>query len=97
MVTLNRASGQKIADAIDKRIRTVTQDLYSNAPYNVIRKGRVTAIKNKFYTVKINNAIYTKIYALKNVGTINVHDVVLCVIPNNQYSEMFILGVLDTE
>lgn len=97
MLKFNRETGTNIANAIDKRIRTVTQDLYNNAPYNVIRKGRVTAIKNKFYTVKINNAIYTKIYALKNVGIINVHDVVICVIPNNQYSEMFILGVLDTE
>lgn len=97
MAILDRASGMKVAEAIEKRIKLISKDLYNNAPYTTIRNGIVTAINGKKYTVKINNAFYTNIYALKNVGTINIHDVVICIIPNNQYSEMFILGVLDTE
>ena len=97
MASLDRASGIKIAEAIEKRIKLISKDLYTNAPYTTIRNGRITAINGKKYTIKINNAIYTNIYALKDVGTIGIGDVAICVIPNNQYSNMFILGVLDAD
>lgn len=97
MASLDRASGTKVAEAIEKRIKLISKDLYTNAPYTTIRNGRITAINGKKYTIKINNAIYTNIYALKNIGIVGVGDVAICVIPNNQYSNMFILGVLDID
>lgn len=97
MANLDRTSGMKIAEAIEKRIKLVSKDLYTNAPYTIIRNGRVMAINGKKYTVKINNALYTNIYALKGVGVISTGDVAICIIPNNQYSNMFIIGVLDIE
>lgn len=97
MANLDRASGIKVAEAIEKRIKLISKDLYNNAPYTIIRNGIITNINNKKYTVKINNAFYTNLYALKGIGGIGVGDVAICIIPNNQYSNMFILGVLDTD
>ncbi len=97
MASLDRASGIKVAEAIDKRVRLVSKDLYNNAPYNKKMRGRVVSAKGKRYTIEINKAIYTNVYALKSNYTIKVGDVVICEIPNNQYSDIFIEGVLDTD
>lgn len=97
MASLDRASGIKMAEAIEKRIKLISKDLYNNAPYTIIKNGIVTAINGKRYTVRINNAIYTNVFAIKGVESISTGDVAICIIPNNQYSNMFILGVLDIE
>lgn len=97
MASLDRASGMKVAEAIEKRIKLISKDLYNNAPYTTIRNGIVTAINGKKYTVKINNAFYTNIYAIKGTDLIKIGDVAICIIPNNQYSNMFILGTLNVE
>lgn len=95
MVNFDRQMGIEIANAINKRIKMVSQDLYNNAPYTIIKFGRVVSINGKRYSIKINNALYTNIYALKGSNLISVGDSVICVVPNNQYSNMFILGALD--
>lgn len=97
MASLDRASGIKVAEAIEKRIKLISKDLYNNAPYTIIKNGIVTAINGKRYTVRINNAIYTNVFAIKGIESIGTGDVAICIIPNNQYSNMFILGVLDIE
>lgn len=92
---LDSTDGKKVAESIDRRITTVAEQVYNNSPYTKIRDGIVTAINGKTYTVKIHKAIYNNIYTLKGTQQINVNDRVICIIPNNQYSNMFILGVLD--
>ena len=93
---LNQEGGKKVAQAIDRRIMNVAKEIYKNSPYTLIKYGIVKKIDGKFYTLQINKSLYTKVCALKGVGQINVNDVVICIIPNNQFSNMFILGVLDT-
>jgi hypothetical protein len=95
MSDLNYLSGNKVAEAIDRRITNIAKDVFNKSPSNRMVFGRVTEINGKEYTVKVNNQIYAKVYAYKGVGTIIVGDTVDCLIPNNQYSNMRIIGILD--
>ena len=95
MKKLDYDSGEDIANAIDKRIERVAKEIYQNSPYNKIKYGVVKNVNDKQYTVQINGINYSNVYALKNVGTINVNDSVVLIIPDNNISQMFILGIID--
>lgn len=94
MKKLDYDSGEDIANAIDKRIERVAKEIYQNSPYNKIKYGIVKNVTDKTYTVQINGENYD-VYALKNVGTINVNDSVVLIIPDNNFTQMFILGIID--
>lgn len=96
MKDLDFNNGSKVARAIDLRIKQVAKYVFQKSPYNKIKYGIVENINGKIYTVNIENKTY-QTNALKGVGTINLQDRVVILIPNNQYSNMFILGVLDTD
>jgi len=70
-----------------------TDRLNEDAPYTRFVTGIVEEIKIDGYTVKINGTSYTKLMVLNGVS-LSVNNTVQVVIPNNQDSNMFILGKL---
>lgn len=94
MNDLNFSSGDKIAQAIDKRIISVAKQVYNSSPMNKSKYGRVTDISNGLYSVVIEGSVYKKVPALSSVGFISKGSVVLCLIPNNQFSNIVIIGSL---
>lgn len=95
MSNFNFAAGDKIAQAIDKRIITIAKQVANKSTVNRTVYGRVTAKNNGFFSLKINNTIYTNVIALKSANYINVGDKVVCLVPNNQFNDLLILGVAD--
>lgn len=95
MASLDRASGMKVAEAIEKRINLIAKDLYNNAPDNRTAFGVVLDSKDGLFTIKINNKTYPKVQALRNVGGIKKGEKVFCIIPNNNFSDITIIGVAD--
>ena len=95
MTNLNHTTGTRVADAIDKRIINVAQQVYDNSPNDKMRYGTVVSKDAGVFSVKINNTTYSNIKALRNVGDIAVGEVVHCLVPNNNFSDMVIIGVAD--
>lgn len=97
MSDLNYTTGREVALAIDRKIEDTVTRISAKLSYNKIEWAVVQKISGKRYSIKINNLLYENVYALKGNNDIKVRDTVICVVPNNQYSNMFILGVLDIE
>lgn len=95
MKKINNENGSKVAQAIDNRIINVAKLVYNESPHNKTKLGKVLSKKDGYFSVEIEKSTYTKVPALRNVGEINVGEVVLCLIPNNQFGNMVILGVAD--
>lgn len=95
MNNLDSKTGTRIAKAIDDRIIAIAKQVYQNSPNDKIKYGKVVGRKNGIFTVKIESSTYEKIPALRNVGNIQNGEVVLCLIPNNNFSNMTIIGVAD--
>ena len=93
----NRMSGDEVARAIDERVRSVAQEVYTRNPANRTAYGRVVSSSNGYYSVEINSHTYNNVPSLRNTGTIDNNATVLCLIPNNEYANMVILGVADGE
>ena len=64
-----------------------------DAPYNRMLTGRVTASTIDGYSVIVNDVTFTKLLVLNGV-ILSVNDIVQIIVPNNQSSNMFILGKL---
>ena len=95
MTNLNHTTGTRVADAIDNRIINVAKQVYDNSPNDKMRYGTVVSKDAGVFSVKINNTTYSNIKALRNVGDIAVGEVVHCLVPNNNFSDMVIIGVAD--
>lgn len=95
MSDINYTSGNQVANAIEKRIIAVAKQAINKSSVNKTVYGRVTEKNNGLFSVKINNAIYTDVLALKDLGYIKVGDSVVCLVPNNQFNNLIILGVAD--
>lgn len=95
MSNFNFAAGDKIAQAIDKRIITIAKQVANKSTVNRTVFGRVIAKNNGLFSLRINNTVYTNVIALKNSNYINVGDKVVCLVPNNQFNDLLILGVAD--
>ena len=91
----DRTNGDKVADAIDARIQKVAQEVYSRSPSNRTVYGKVVSVDRGLFTVEINMHTYTNVPALRNSGGISKNETVICLIPNNEYGNMVILGVAD--
>lgn len=61
------------------------------APYTRIENGLIKAVTLDGYTVEINEKLYPNVLVLNSVS-LSVNNTVKVMIPNNQYSNMFILG-----
>lgn len=92
---LNTKSGSAVAEAINTRITNIAREVYNKSPYDKSKRGIIEEIVRGLYSVKIDNVIYPNIHALRSAGTLNLGDVVICIIPNNQFSDMYILGAID--
>lgn len=95
MKKLDFDTGSRVANTIDKRIITVVNQMLKTSTLNRTVYGRVTSASDTFFSVKINNTIYDNVCALKNVGEIKVGDRVMCLVPNNQFNDLTIIGVVD--
>lgn len=95
MDKINYNTGNQVANAIDKRIIAIAKQVAKKSSVNKTVYGRVTEKNNGLFSVKINNAIYTDVLALKDLGYIKVGDSVVCLVPNNQFNNLIILGVAD--
>lgn len=77
-------------------VEIYVKQMLNKATFNKIETGVVISSDgDNGYVVKIKNKTYSDIKALGNnkIGYTSNDIVVLCV-PNNQYSQMFILGTL---
>lgn len=95
MSGLDYRSGDKIAEAIDRRIVAVAKQVYETSPNNKTKYGRVISKKDGLFTVEIEKSVYPNVKALRNVGDIGIGEVVVCMVPNNQFSNIMVLGVAD--
>lgn len=95
MAEINFSSGNQVANAIDKRIIAIAKQVANKSSVNRTVYGRVTAKSNGLFSVRINNTVYTNVLALKDLGYIKVGDNVVCLVPNNQFNNLLILGVAD--
>lgn len=95
MSEINFSSGNQVAKAIDKRIIAIAKQVANKSSVNRTVYGRVTAKNNGLFSVRINNTIYTNVLTFKNLGYIEVGDSVVCLVPNNQFNNLLILGVAD--
>jgi len=95
MSGFDNENGRKVAEAIDRRIINVAQQVFDKSARNKTVYGIVTEVSGGIFTIKIHNTIYPKVYALRSAGNIKVGDKVTCLVPNGNYSDMIILGVAD--
>ena len=80
------------ANILIEKMESVAAQAVSNAAFNKTVWGRITAIEGVEYTLVINGKTYPKTYALSSAGTLAVGDTVICIVPNNNMPNFFILG-----
>lgn len=95
MKKLDFDTGSRVANTIDKRIITVVNQMLKTSTLNRTVYGKITSVAESLFSVKINNITYDNVCALKNVGEIKVGDRVMCLVPNNQFNDLTIIGVVD--
>ena len=78
---------------LEKGIYRYVDSAISNAPYTIIQTGLIIASTADGYTVRVGNTEYTNVGTLSETSHADNDTVKVC-IPNNQYSNMFILGKL---
>ena len=95
MSDMNYTSGDQVAKAIDKRIIAIAKQVANKSTVNRTVFGRVLSKNNGLFSLSINNRVYNNVLALKDLGYIRVGDKVICLVPNNQFNDMIVLGVAD--
>ena len=85
-------STNELADILINKISQIANQYAATAGFNKTLWGRVTAVNTPYYTLSINGKSYPKTLALASAGTLAVGDTVICIVPNNQMPNMFILG-----
>lgn len=95
MSDFNYNSGNQIANAIDKRIIAIAKQVSNKSTVNRTVYGKVLSKNNGVFSIAINSNIYNNVLALKHLPYINVGDKVVCLVPNNQFNDMIVLGVAD--
>lgn len=91
---LDSIAGKIIREAIERKINAEIENISNTLSFNKIKRGKIKEINITGYTVQIENNIYRNVPIIRQDTIININDVVQIVIPNNQYSQMFILGKL---
>lgn len=96
MAQNNERQNRNIAQAVWDAIQRGCEGTIQTAPFNSCLRGTVSAINSQGtqYTIKVGQKIYSSVPALKTAGNIALNDSVICIIPNNNISQMFILGIL---
>lgn len=65
----------------------------ASAPYTTVKTGRVISKEQDGYIVDINGVQYGKLMVLNGVS-LTANNIVQLLVPNNNMSNMFILGKL---
>ena len=95
MSDMNYTSGDQVAKAIDKRIIAIAKQVANKSTVNRTVYGRVIAKNQGVFSISINNTIYNNVLGLKHLGYLKVGDKVICLVPNNQFNDMVIIGIAD--
>lgn len=90
---LNDKSGKAIREAIERFVKSLVRTDVQKAPFDKTKNGRIVEIKPTGYTVEIENKEYPNVQAI-NGATLNLNDIVVCRLPNNQMSQIHIVGKL---
>ena len=92
-MALNAEDAKIIREAIIKFGRGIKKDIATESPFNKTKNGRVVKVTPTGYTVEIENKQYPRVQAI-NTNQIYLNDIVACCLPNNQMSQMYIIGKL---
>lgn len=92
---MNYTSGDQVAKAIDKRIISIAKQVTNKSPVNRTVYGRIVSQTQGGFSISVNNTIYNNIPVLKYLNYLKIGDRVICLVPNNQFNDMIILGVVD--
>lgn len=88
---LDGSKGEKIRAAIEQFGKNLKRDIATSSPFDKTKNGFVTKVTPIGYTVRIENKEYPNVQAIEG-AIIRVGDVVVCQLPNNQMSQMYIIG-----
>ena len=81
-----------INDALLQTIKTLIRQEINNAPFDKTRQAIIlTNNSNGTYKIRLDGYEYDNIPSYPSNTTIVVGSVVKVIIPNNQYSQMFLL------
>lgn len=96
MADIGKNEANKMANAVETRIKQIAQQVYKEVPNDKEVEGIVISKNSQNrYTLKINNAIYTNIMQERSLGDIALNTIVKVKIPNNQINNAYICGVVD--
>lgn len=93
MSGLDGKKGAEIREALIQFGKNIKSDVSRTAPFDKNVNGRVIEITPNGYTVEIQTRKYPNVKAI-NAQNLQVNDIVACCIPNNQMSQVYILGKL---
>lgn len=98
MAQNNEKQNQAVASAILQAVAKGCEDKLKSAPFNSCLFGVVTEsnAQGTLYTVKVGQKAYPSVPCLQSLGHVKSNSSVVCIVPNNNISQMFILGVLST-
>lgn len=85
-------STNELAQMFIDKVSELANQYAAAANFNKTLWGRITAVNAPYYTLSINGKSYPKTLALSSAGALSVGDTVICIVPNNQMPNMFILG-----
>ena len=96
MSQIGMNEADRMANAIESRIKTIAQQVYKEVPNDKEVEGLVISKNSQNqYTIKINNATYTNIMQERSLGEIKPNTIVKVKVPNNQMNNAYICGVVD--
>lgn len=92
-MAFKKGDGDKVREAIELFVHNLIKKELLSAPFDKTKNGQVTKVSPQGYTVYIENKEYPNMLAIDGVE-IHEGDIVVCVLPNGQMSQAFILGRL---
>ena len=96
MSQIGMNEADRMAQAVEARIKAIAQQVYKEVPNDKEVEGLVVSKNSQNqYTIKINNAIYTNIMQERSLGEIKPNTIVKVKAPNNQMNNAYICGVVD--
>ena len=92
-MALDGEKGALIRQALIQFGKNIKSDVDRTSPFNKNVNGRIVEVNPDGYTVEIQTRNYPNVKAI-NAQNLQVNDIVACCIPNNQMSQVYILGKL---
>lgn len=92
-MALDGEKGALIRQALIQFGKNIKSDVDRTSPFNKNVNGRIVEVNPDGYTVEIQTRNYPNVKAI-NAQQLQTNDIVACCIPNNQMSQVYILGKL---